>query len=128
MKKQKRFLLLSALGFVFILFFQVFSAGNGHVKVVKKNNHLTEKNGELTKKNESLKNEVKSISKKAESLATDLEQSKEENSLLSETIATKDAELKEVKTELKDEKNTNNITSGKQFNFEPIKIPDSEDN
>jgi uncharacterized protein YlxW (UPF0749 family) len=128
MKNKKLILLSSALSFIVLLFFQVFSTGHGHVVVVKKNDVLVKTNTSLTEKNKTLTKSVSSLKSKNEKLT-------EEKSALTAQIAEVSQSLdstkeitNELKKELKDEKTTNSISNGREFEFDPIKLPDSEGN
>ena len=68
MKKKKRIILGSAIGFIILICLQVFSTGHGHVVVVEKNEVLTEKNETLTTANKTLTKNVSSLKAKNESL------------------------------------------------------------
>jgi hypothetical protein len=129
MKKKKRIILGSAIGFIALICIQVFSTGHGHVVVVEKNEVLTTANESLTQQNSGLKKSVSSLKAKNEELVEDkasLEQ------MVSEVIGDLDstkAVVKDIKKELTDEKATNiKQSTGEQFDFQPIKLPASDGN
>jgi cell division protein FtsB len=129
MKKKKRILLGSAIGFIVLICIQVFSTGHGHVVVVEKNQELTTANESLTKQNKGLKKSVSALEAKNEELVedkADLEQ------MVSEVIGDLDstnAIVKNIKKELSDEKAINvKQSTGEQFDFQPIKLPTSDGN
>jgi hypothetical protein len=122
MKKNKRIILGSAIGFIALICFQVFSTGHGHVVVV-------EKNEVLTKQNSGLKKSVSSLKAKNEALVEDKANLE---SMVSEVIGSLDstkAVVKDIKKELSDEKAINvKQSTGEQFDFQPIKLPTSDGN
>jgi uncharacterized protein (DUF2164 family) len=129
MKKKKRILLGSAIGFIVLICIQVFSTGHGHVVVVGENQELTTANESLTKQNKGLKKSVSALEAKNEELVedkADLEQ------MVSEVIGDLDstnAVVKNIKKELSDEKAINvKQSTGEQFDFQPIKLPTSDSN
>jgi len=129
MKKKKRIIGLSALGFILLVCLQVFTTGHGHVVVVKKNDTLTTANKTLTKQNSGLKKSVSSLKAKNEALVEDkasLEQMVAE--VIGDLDSTKSV-VKDIKKELSDEKATNiKQSTGEQFDFQPIKLPVSDGN
>ena len=129
MKKKKRILLGSAIGFIVLICIQVFSTGHGHVVVVEENQELTTANESLTKQNTGLKKSVSALEAKNEELVedkADLEQ------MVSKVIGDLDstkAVVKDIKKELADEKDINvKQSTGEQFDFQPIKLPTSDGN
>jgi hypothetical protein len=128
MKKKKGILLASVLGFLALLFLQVFSTGHGHVVVVKKNGVLTEKNTTLTKKNNTLTKSVSTLKSKNAALVEEKEALVEQVAEVTQSLDSTKEVAKELTKELKDEKTTNSISNGREFEFDPIKLPDSEDN
>ena len=129
MKKKKRIILGSAIGFIALICLQVFSTGHGHVVVVEENQELTTANESLTKQNTGLKKSVSALEAKNEELVedkADLEQ------MVSEVIGYLDstnAVVKNIKKELSDEKAINvKQSTGEQFDFQPIKLPTSDGN
>jgi len=129
MKKKKRIILGSAIGFIALICLQVFSTGHGHVVVVEENQELTTANESLTKQNTGLKKSVSTLEAKNEKLVEDkanLEQ------MVSEVIGDLDstkAVVKNIKKELLDEKAINvKQSTGEQFDFQPIKLPTSDGN
>jgi predicted nuclease with TOPRIM domain len=129
MKKKKRIILGSAIGFIALICLQVFSTGHGHVVVVEENQELTTENKSLTKQNSSLKKSVSSLKAKNEEL---VEEKSNLESMVSEVIGSLDstkAVVKNIKKELEYEKDINiKQSSGEQFDFQPIKLPTSDGN
>jgi uncharacterized protein YydD (DUF2326 family) len=129
MKKNKRIILGSAIGFIALIFFQVFSTGHGHVVVVEENEVLTTANATLTKQNSGLKKSVSLLKAKNEALVEDKANLE---SMVSEVIGSLDstkAVVKDIKKELSDEKAINvKQSTGEQFDFQPIKLPTSDGN
>ena len=111
---RKKAVLGSAIGFISIIFLQVFSTGHGHVVVVKKNEVLTKSVSTLRSKNAKLVEEKEALVEQVAEVTQSLDSTKEV--------------ISEVKKELEDEKTTNSISNGREFEFDPIKLPDSEDN
>lgn len=129
MKKKKRIIFGSAIGFIALICLQVFSTGHGHVVVVQKNEDLTVANKSLTKQNNGLKRSVSSLKAKNEELVEDkasLEQ------MVSEVIGDLDSTksvVKDIKKELAHEKDVNvKQSTGEQFDFQPIKLPAADGN
>ena len=129
MKKKKRIILGSAIGFIALICLQVFNTGHGHVVVVGENQELTTANESLTKQNSGLKKSVSSLKAQNEALVEDkasLEQ------MVSEVIGDLDSTksvVKDIKKELANEKDVNvRQSSGEQFDFQPIKIPATDGN
>lgn len=121
MRKKKLILLGSMLVFVALLFFQVFSTGHGHVVVVEKNEVLTNENTSLTKSVSTLKSKNAKLVEEKEALV-------EQVAEVTQSLDSTSEVAKELTKELKDEKTTNSISNGREFEFDPIKLPDSEDN
>jgi FtsZ-binding cell division protein ZapB len=129
MKKKKRIILGSAIGFIALICLQVFSTGHGHVVVVEENQELTTENNSLTKQNSSLKKSVSALEAKNEELVEDkanLEQ------MVSEVIGDLDSTksvVKDIKKELANEKDINvKQSTGVEFDFQPIKLPTADGN
>ena len=129
MKKKKRIILGSAIGFIVLVCLQVFTTGNKHVVVVKDNEVLTVNNQALTKQNGSLKKSVSSLKQQNNALVEDKANLE---SMVSEVIGSLDstnAVVKDIKKELSDEKAINiKQSTGEQFDFQPIKLPASDGN
>ena len=121
MRKKKLILLGSMLVFVALLFLQVFSTGHGHVVVVKKNKVLTNENTSLTKSVSTLKSKNAKLVEEKKALVEQVEE-------VTQSLDSTKEVISEVKKELEDEKTTNSISNGREFEFDPIKLPDSEDN
>jgi len=129
MKKKKRIILGSAIGFIVLICVQVFSTGHGHVVVVEENQELTTANKSLTKQNAGLKKSVSALEAKNEKLVED---KADLEKMVSEVIGDLDstkAVVKDIKKELANEKDINvKQSSGEQFDFQPIKLPTSDGN
>jgi hypothetical protein len=129
MKKKKRIIFGSAIGFIALICLQVFSTGHGHVVVVQKNEVLTVANKSLTKQNNGLKKSVSSLKAKNEALVEDkanLEQMV--SSVIGDLDSTRSI-VKDIKKELAHEKDVNvKQSTGEQFDFQPIKLPAADGN
>lgn len=128
MRRKKLVLLGSVLSFLVLLFFQVFSTGHGHVVVVKKNDVLTKENTSLTAKNKTLTKSVSNLKSQNAELTQEKEALVEQVAEVSSSLDSTKEVAKELKKELKDEKTINSISNGREFEFDPIKLPDSEGN
>jgi uncharacterized protein (DUF3084 family) len=129
MKKKKRIILGSAIGFIALICLQVFTTGHGHVVVVEENQELTTANESLTQQNSGLKKSVSTLKAQNEELVEDkasLEQ------MVSEVIGDLDSTksvVKDIKKELANEKDINvKQSTGEQFDFQPIKLPAADGN
>ena len=125
---MKKKLLIVGISFVALICFQIFSSGHGHVVVVEDNIQLTGENKKLTKANKQLTRNVNQLTAANEELTEDKENLE---TMVSEVIGDLDSTqsvVKQIKKELKDEKTVNSITNGREFNFQPIQLPDSEGN
>jgi predicted nuclease with TOPRIM domain len=129
MKKTKRIIVGCIAGFIFLVCLQVFSSGHGHVVVVQDNNRLTDENKTLTTQNKALKGTVNSLQAKNKELTED--KSKLEN-MVSEVIGDLDSTksvVKNIKKELANEKDIiRKQSTGEEFDFQPIKLPTSDNN
>jgi septal ring factor EnvC (AmiA/AmiB activator) len=129
MKKKRRVIIITAIGFISIVFLQVFSSGHKHVVVVEENVSLTNENKALTKENKGLKQSVSELKDENQELTTDSQNMK---SLVGQVVGQLDSTnkiVKKIKTELTDEKDkTSRISNGEQFDFVPIKLPIEDDN
>ena len=129
MKKKRRVILITAIGFIAIVCLQVFSSGHKHVVVVEENVSLTNENKALTSENKGLKQSVSELKAENQELTTDSENMK---SLVGQVVGKLDSTnkiVKKIKTELSDEKDkTSRISNGEQFDFVPIKLPVEDDN
>ena len=129
MKKKRRVIFVTAIGFISIVFLQVFSSGHKHVVVVEENVSLTNENKALTSENKGLKQSVSELKAENQELTTDSENMK---SLVGQVVGQLDSTnkiVKKIKTELTDEKDkTSRISNGEQFDFVPIKLPVEDDN
>ena len=129
MKRTKRIILGSAIGFIVLICLQVFSTGHGHVVVVEENQELTTANKTLTKQNAGLKKSVFTLKAEKNKLAEDKANLEQTISDVASSLDSTKAVVKDIKKELSDEKAINiQQSSGEQFDFEPIKIPASDDN
>ncbi len=129
MKKKRRVILITAIGFIAIVCLQVFSSGHKHVVVVEENVSLTNENKALTSENKGLKQSVSELKAENQELTTDSENMK---SLMGQVVGQLDSTnkiVKKIKTELSDERDkTSRISNGEQFDFVPIKLPVEDDN
>lgn len=129
MKKNKRIILGSIIGFIGITCLQVFSTGHKHVVVVEENVSLSNENKALTSENKGLKSSVMSLKAENEELEGD---KAEMQQMVSEVIGDLDSTksvVKKIKRELTDEKVTNaRMSSGDEFDFQPIKLPSEDGN
>ena len=129
MKKKRRVIIITAIGFISIVFLQVFSSGHKHVVVVEENVSLTNENKALTSENKGLKQSVSELKDENQELTTD---SRNMKSLVGQVVGQLDSTnkiVKKIKTELTDEKDkTSRISNGEQFDFVPIKLPIEDDN
>jgi organic radical activating enzyme len=129
MKKKRRVILVTAIGFIAIVCLQVFSSGHKHVVVVEENVSLTNENKALTSENKGLKQSVSELKAENQELTTDSENMK---SLVGQVVGQLDSTnkiVKKIKTELSDERDkTSRISNGEQFDFVPIKLPVEDDN
>lgn len=124
MKKKKRIILGSAIGFIALIFLQVFSTGHGHVVVVEKNEVLTEKNETLTTANKTLTKNVTSLKAKNEELVEEKAELTEMVTEISGSLDSTKEAAQELTKELKNEKAINiQQSTGEQFDFQPIKLP-----
>ena len=76
MKKKRRVIMFTAIGFIAIVCLQVFSSGHKHVVVVEENVSLTNENKALTSENKGLKQSVSELKAENQELATDSENMK----------------------------------------------------
>lgn len=129
MKKTKRIILGSIAGFIILVCFQIFSSGHGHVVVVQDNNRLTTENKALTTENKALTNSVNELKEENKELTQDKENLE---NMVSEVIGDLDSTkgiVKNIKKELEHEKDViRKQSTGKQFDFQPITLPTSDDN
>jgi cell division protein FtsB len=129
MKRNKRIILGSAIGFIVLICVQVFSTGHGHVVVVEENQELTTANKTLTKQNSGLKKSISTLEAKNEELVEDKAILEQTISDVASSLDSTKAVVKNIKKELSDEKAINiQQSTGEQFDFEPIKLPASDDN
>jgi uncharacterized protein YlxW (UPF0749 family) len=127
MKKNKRIILGSAIGFIVLICFQVFSTGHGHVVVVKENIALTDKVNGLTKENTGLKKQVSTLKTKV----SDLTSLNESLSTEQEEVSKNESIVENIKPKAKDKKNekastsdNNDATSG--FSINAISDPEGD--
>jgi FtsZ-binding cell division protein ZapB len=129
MKKKRRVIFITAIGFIAIVCLQVFTSGHKHVVVVEDNISLTNENKGLKKENSGLKKSVSELKAENQELATDSQNMK---SLVGSVVGQLDSTnsvVKKIKTELTDEKSkTSRLSNGEQFDFVPIKLPVEDDN
>jgi predicted RNase H-like nuclease (RuvC/YqgF family) len=129
MKKKKRLILGLGICFILIVCIQIFSSGHTHVVVVEENVSLTKENKGLKSENRGLKKSVSELKAENKELATTSGNMK---SLVGQIVGQLDSTnsvVKKIKTELNNEKSINRINNGgREFEFQPIKLPDSEGN
>lgn len=127
MKNPRRIILWSIAGFVILASLQVFSSGHGHVVVVEDNTRLTTENTKLTKQNTKLTGQVVKLKEEKKEL---IEEKATLQEMVSEVIGDLDSTksvVKDIKKELQNEKDIiRKQSSGKQFDFQPIKLPTSD--
>ena len=126
---MKKKLLIVGISFIALICIQIFSSGHGHVVVVEDNIQLTGENKKLTTANKKLTNSVNQLTAENEELVED--KANLEN-MVSEVIGDLDSTrsvVKDIKKELANEKIINiKQSTGKQFDFEPIKLPTEDGN
>ena len=124
---MKKKLLIVGLGFVALVCIQIFSSGHEHVVVVEDNVQLTGENKKLTTANKQLTNSVNKLEAEKEDLIEDKENLQE---MVSEVIGDLDSTrsvVKNIKKELANEKDiVRKQSTGKQFEFQPITLPNSD--
>ena len=126
---MKKKLLIVGVLFITIVVIQIFSSGTEHVVVVKDNIQLTGDNKKLTTANKKLTTSVNQL--KAENQELTEDKANLEN-MVSAVIGDLDSTrsvVKDIKKELDNEKDiVRKQSSGKQFEFQPITLPTSDDN
>jgi FtsZ-binding cell division protein ZapB len=126
---MKTRLFLIAGSFILLVILQIFSSGHEHVVVVDDNVQLTGKNKKLTTSNKKLTHSVGKLKAANQVL---VEEKTNLQEMVSEVIGDLDstkAVVKDIKKELKDEKDiVRKQSTGKQFNFEPITLPTEDGN
>jgi uncharacterized protein YydD (DUF2326 family) len=129
MKKKKRIILGSAIGFIALICLQIFSTGHGHVVVVEKNEVLTESNEKLTTANKTLTKSVTGLKAKNEALVEEKAELAELVTEISGSLDSTKQAAEELTKELKNEKDINlKQSTGEQFDFQPIQLPASDNN
>lgn len=129
MKKKRRVIFITAIGFISIVCLQVFSSGHKHVVVVEENVSLTNENKGLKNENRGLKKSVSELKAENKQLATNSENMKGLVSQIVGQLDSTNSVVKKIKTELTDEKDkTSRLSNGEQFDFVPIKLPVEDDN
>jgi hypothetical protein len=122
-------LFLIAGGFILLVILQIFSSGHEHVVVVDDNVQLTGKNKKLTVANTKLTTSVGKLKAANEVL---VEEKQNLETMVAEVIGDLDSTksvVKDIKKELANEKDiVRKQSTGKQFDFEPIKLPTEDDN
>lgn len=125
--KTRLFLIAGA--FILLVIIQIFSSGHGHVVVVEDNEQLNVEKKQLTKANKKLTNSVGQLKAANEVL---VEEKQDLETMVAEVIGDLDSTksvVKDIKKELANEKDINvKQSTGKQFDFEPIKLPTEDDN
>ncbi len=126
---MKKKLLIVGISFIALICFQIFSSGHGHVVVVEDNIQLTGENKQLTTANKKLTNSVNQLKQENQQLEEDKENLE---TMVSEVIGDLDSTksvVKDIKKELANEKDiVRKQSTGKQFEFQPITLPTSDDN
>jgi hypothetical protein len=119
---MKKKLLIVGVLFITLVVIQILSSGTGHVVVVQDNIQLTGDNKKLT-------TSVKQLTAENQELTED--KANLEN-MVSEVIGDLDSTrsvVKDIKKELANEKDIKvKQSTGKQFDFEPIKLPTEDGN
>jgi FtsZ-binding cell division protein ZapB len=129
MKKNRRIIIGSIIGFIGITCLQVFSTGHKHVVVVEENVALTDENKALTSENKGLKTSVANLEAKNEELVEDKAEMQEMVSQVIGDLDSTKSVVQKIKKELTDEKVTNaRMSSGDEFDFQPIKLPAEDGN
>jgi len=129
MKKKRRFIFITAIGFISIVCLQVFTSGHKHVVVVEENVSLTNENKGLKNENRGLKKSVSELKAENKQLATNSENMKGLVGQIVGQLDSTNSVVKKIKTELTDEKDkTSRLSNGEQFDFVPIKLPVEDDN
>lgn len=129
MKKNRRIIIGSIIGFIGITCLQVFSTGHKHVVVVEENVALTDENKALTSENKGLKTSVANLEAKNEELVEDKAEMQEMVSQVIGDLDSTKSVVQKIKKELTDEKVTNaRMSSGDEFDFQPIKLPSEDGN
>lgn len=129
MKRTRKIILVSITSFIVLVSLQVFSSGHGHVVVVQDNNRLTTENKQLTTQNNKLSGQVNELKQENDELVEDKANLQ---SMVSKVIGDLDSTksvVKDIKKELQNEKDIiRKQSTGKQFDFQPITLPTSDDN
>ena len=129
MKKKRRVIFITAIGFISIVCLQVFTSGHKHVVVVEENVSLTNENKGLKSENRGLKKSVSELKAENKALATNSENMKGLVGQIVGQLDSTNSVVKKIKTELTDEKDkTSRLSNGEQFDFVPIKLPVEDDN
>jgi len=128
MKKKRRVIFITAIGFISIVCLQVFTSGHKHVVVVEENISLTNENKGLKSENRGLKKSVSELKAENQELATNSENMKGLVGQIVGQLDSTNSVVKKIKTELTDEKDkTSRLSNGEQFDFVPIKLPVEND-
>lgn len=126
---MKKKLLIVGISFVALVCIQIFSSGHGHVVVVEDNVKLNGENKQLTTANKQLTQSVGQLKAANEVL---VEEKQNLETMVAEVIGDLDSTksvVKDIKKELANEKVINvKQSTGKQFDFEPIKLPTEDGN
>lgn len=121
---MKRKLIIVGSLFITLVVLQVFSSGHGHVVVVEDNVKLNGENKQLTTANKQLTHSVGQL-KAANKVLVEEKQNLE--TMVAEVIGDLDSTksvVQDIKKELANEKDIIiKQSTGKQFDFEPIKLP-----
>lgn len=129
MKNKKKAIIIIIVSFIVVTCLEIFSTGHTHVVVVKDNENLTTKNRALTSENKGLKTSVASLEVKNEELVVEKAEMQE---MVSQVIGDLDSTkgiVQKIKRELTNEKVANiRMSSGDEFDFQPIKLPTEDGN
>lgn len=125
--KTKLFIVAGA--FIFLVVMQIFSSGHGHVVVVEDNVKLNGENKQLTTANKKLTRSVGQLKAANEQLVEEKENLEEMVSEVINDLDSTKSVVKDIKKELAHEKDIIvKQSTGKQFDFEPIKLPTEDGN
>ena len=126
---MKKKLLIIGVLFITLVVIQIFSSGTKHVVVVQDNIQLTGENKQLTTANKKLTTSVNQLKAENQELTEDKANFE---SIVAKVIGDLDSTrsvVKDIKKELANEKDiVRSQSTGKQFDFQPIKLPSEDDN
>ena len=126
---MKKKLLIVGISFIALICLQIFSSGHEHVVVVDDNIQLTGENKQLTKANKSLTNSVNQLKAENQELTEDKANLETMVSAVIGDLDSTKSVVKDIKKELAHEKDiTLKQSTGKEFDFQPIKLPAEDGN